>query len=106
MVPSRVKDTTLAANMDSMESSFSKSETRVPRPLDQRITIREPLPQTHSKVQADVEAHGENKKSDYKRKGKRKISTDDPTRDSARSTLKRAIREAVELRFREEEWLQ
>ena len=106
MVPSRVKDTTSTANTDSMEPSFGKSKTGVSGPLEQGITIREPLPQTHSRMQVDAEAYGENKNSDYKRKGKRNFSLDDSTRDSAHSTLKRAISEAAEPRFREEEWLQ
>ena len=53
---------------------------------------------------ADAEAYGENKNSDYKTKGKRKISSDDPTRDSTHSTLERVIKEVIEHRFREEEW--
>ena len=60
MVPSGVKDTTSAANTDSVEPSFDKPEIGVSRPLEQGITIREPLPQTHSRMQADVEAYGEN----------------------------------------------
>ena len=32
MVPSRVKDSTFASNMDSVESSLSKPEERVSRP--------------------------------------------------------------------------
>ena len=92
MVPSRVKDTTSTANTDSMEPSFGKPKTGVSRPLEQGIAIREPLPQTHSRMQADAEAYGENKNFDYKRKRKRKFSSDDPIRDSAHSTLKRATR--------------
>ena len=60
MVPSGVKDSTFASNTDSVESSLGKPDERVLRPPEQGITIREPLPQTHSKVLADAEAHGEN----------------------------------------------
>ena len=65
--------------------------------------MREPLPQTHPRIHDDAEA---NKNFDYKKKGKRKFSFDDPTKDSAHSTLKRAIREVADHRFREKEWLQ
>ena len=100
MVPSGVKNSTSVANTDLVKSSFGKPEERVSRPLEQDITIREPQPQTYSKVQVDAEVHGENINYEYKRKGKRKISADDPTRDSARSSLKRAITEVTEHRFR------
>ena len=92
MVPSGVKDITFVANTDSMEPSFGKPEIGVSRPLEKGITIRDSLPQPCPKIHADVEAYGENKHSDYKRKRKRKISFDDLTKDSAHSTFKRAIR--------------
>ena len=63
--------------MDSTESSFGELEERTSRPLKKGITIRELLLQIHSKVQADAEAQNESINSEYNRKGKRKISTDD-----------------------------
>ena len=106
MVPSGVKDTTSVANIDSVEPSFGRPKIGVSRPLEKGITMKDPLPQTHPRIHANAETYGENKNSDYKRKGKRKISSDNPTRDSSHSTLKRVIREAAEHRFREEELLQ
>ena len=103
MVLSRVKDTTSAANTNSVESSFSELEIGVSRPLKKIITTREPLPHTYSRIHDDTEAYGGNKNFDYKRKEKRKISSNHPTTDLAHSTLKRAIREAAEHRFKEEE---
>ena len=44
MVPSGVKDSTFASNMDSVESSFGKPKERLSRPPEQGVTIREPLP--------------------------------------------------------------
>ena len=92
--------------MDSTKSSFGEPEERISRPLEKGITIREPLLQTHSKVQADAKAQNEGINSEHNRKRKRKISTNDPTKDSARLTLKRIIRDAADHRFREEVWLQ
>ena len=56
VIPSKVKVSTLATNMDSTESSFGKPEESISRPGEKGITIREPLLQNHSKVQADTEA--------------------------------------------------
>ena len=72
MVPSGVKDSTLAANTNSVESSFGNPEERISRPLEKGITIRESLPQTRSKVQADAEAHGESINSEYNSKKEKK----------------------------------
>ena len=105
-VPSRVKIPNIVADMDSTESSFSKPKERISIPLEKGISIREPQPHTHTKVQADAEAQNESINSEYNKKGKRKISADDPVRDSARSTLKRIIRDAAANRFREKVWLQ
>ena len=89
MVLFGVKDTASIANTDFVEPSFGKPKIRVSRPLEKGITIRDPLPQTHLKIHDDAEAYGENKNADYKRKRKGKISSDDPTRDSTHSTLKK-----------------
>ena len=75
MVLFGVKDTTSAANTDYVEPSVGKLEIGISRPLEKGITIKFWL-------HADIEAYRENKNSDYKRKGKRKISSNDPIRDS------------------------
>ena len=72
MVPSGVKDLTLIANTDLVESSFGKLEERISRPIEKGIAIREPLPRTHSKMQANAEDHDESINSEYNRKRERK----------------------------------
>ena len=68
-VPSGVSISKMAANMDSTKSSFSEPKERISRPLEKGITIREPLPQTHTKVQGDAETQNESINSEYNRKG-------------------------------------
>ena len=85
-----------------------KLVTRVSRPIEEGIMIREPLPQAQTKQQIEAETSDEDEDRKYKCKGKKKLKKDPtkPSRDSTPSPLKRAKKEVAENKLREEAWLQ
>ena len=66
--------------------------------------IRVPIPQEQQETQADVKTPDDNKDPKYKCKGKKKVkkAPAEPSRDSTPSPLRRAKKEAIKNKLREE----
>ena len=85
-----------------------KPTTKVSRPTERGMVIRESLAQAQIKQQTEVETLDEDEDPEYKCKGKKKPkkAPAEPSRDSTPSPLRKAKRETTETRLREETWLQ
>ena len=80
----------------------AKPTTKVSKPIERGIVIREPFLQAQTKQQIEVKTLDEDEGPEYKWNGKKKLkkASAEPSRDSTPSPLRRAKRDAVENRLR------
>ena len=82
----------------------AKPATRVSRPIEMGIVIREPLSQAQTKQQTEAETSNEDEDLEYKCKGKKKLkkAAAETSKVSTSLPLRRAKKEATENKLREE----
>ena len=101
---SRVDDETSTIAADSIDIALFMPATRTSRLQERRIIIRESSPQDHNRKHTEAKGSNDKEDPDYRRKGERKKKSDkvseESTRDSTPSFLRKAIRETTDHRFR------